>query len=206
MSYVNTRELVRLVLTYPVKLGRLDFPIVVKESTGFDVIPINMNDDYDKSFISNISKKLISSLKMIQKTGVRFEGSRINEIGRQLEPYFVRDLHTPPFTVTQLASTGYPDTEILFDGRPIYMELKTSGIAAEKSSYRYFYYTTGSKIKKSARHILVTILVEPTGNSVWNVKKFLISDLSKLKVRLKPEFNASRTDLMEQFARIVEVP
>ncbi|HEX9319000.1 MAG TPA: hypothetical protein VF884_08705 [Nitrososphaeraceae archaeon] len=206
MSDENTRELVRLVLTYPVKLGRLNFPIVVKESTGFDVIPIDMNNEYDKRLISNMSKKLLSSLNIIQKTGVRFEGSRINEIGRQLEPYFVRDLHTPPFTVTQLASTGYPDTEILFDGQPIYMELKTSGVVAEKSSYRYFYYTKGSKIKKSARHLLVTILVEPTGNRVWNVKRFVISDLSKLKVRLKPEFNASRTDLMEQSARIIEVP
>ncbi len=165
MSDENTRELVRLVLTYPVKLGRLNFPIVVKESTGFDVIPIDMNNEYDKRLISNT-----------------------------------------PFTVTQLASTGYPDTEILFDGQPIYMELKTSGVVAEKSSYRYFYYTKGSKIKKSARHLLVTILVEPTGNRVWNVKRFVISDLSKLKVRLKPEFNASRTDLMEQSARIIEVP
>src|SRR6266498_1258257 len=99
MSDENTRELVRLVLTYPVKLGRLNFLIVVKESTGFDVIPIDMNNEYDKRLISNMSKKLLSSLNIIQKTGVRFEGSRINEIGRQLEPYFVRDLHTPPFTV-----------------------------------------------------------------------------------------------------------
>jgi hypothetical protein len=184
----------------------MEFPVVVKESTGFDVIPINTNNDYDKNLISHMSKKLLSSLKMIERTGVRFEGTRVNEIGRQLEPYFVRDLNTPPFTVTQLASTGYPDTEILFGGEPIYMELKTSGVIAEKSSYRYFYYTKGTKIKKDARHILVTILVEAAGNRVWNVKKFAISDLFKLKVRLKPEFNASRTDLMEESARIVTVP
>jgi hypothetical protein len=193
-------------LTLPAKLGRMEFPVVVKESTGFDIIPINTDNEYDRNLISNMSKKLLSSLKMIERTGVRFEGTRINEIGRQLEPYFVRDLNTAPFVVTQLASTGYPDTEILFDGQPVYMELKTSGVVAEKSSYRYFYYTKGSKIKKNARHILVTILVEPAGNRVWNVKRFVISDLFRLKVRLKPEFNASRTDLMEESARIVAVP
>ena len=117
----------------PAKLGRMEFPVVVKESTGFDVIQINTSNEYDRNLISNMSKKLLSSLKMIERTGVRFEGTRINEIGRQLEPYFVRDLNTSPFVVTQLASTGYPDTEILFDGQPVYMELKTSGVVAEKS-------------------------------------------------------------------------
>ena len=126
----------------------MEFPVVVKESTGFDVIPINTGNEYDRNLISNMSKKLLSSLRMIERTGVRFEGTRINEIGRQLEPYFVRDLNTAPFVVTQLASTGYPDTEILFDGQPVYMELKTSGVVAEKSDYRYFYYTKGIKLRK----------------------------------------------------------
>jgi hypothetical protein len=74
----------------------MEFPVVVKESTGFDIIPINTDNEYDRNLISNMSKKLLSSLKMIERTGVRFEGTRINEIGRQLEPYFVRDLNTAP--------------------------------------------------------------------------------------------------------------
>lgn len=206
MSNETTRELVKEILTLPNKLGRVDFPIVVKESTGFDVIPIDTTNDYDEKLISNIKKKLLSSLKMIEKTGVRFEGNRINEIGRQLEPYIVRDLDTTPFKVTQLASQGYPDIEVLFDNQTIYMELKTSGVIEERSSYRYFYYTKGSKIKRHARHILVIIFVEPTGNRLWSIKRFIISDLSKLKVRLKAEFNASRTDLLEGSARIAAIP
>lgn len=206
MSQENTRYLLKEILTYPERLGSIDFSIVVKESTGFDVIPINLTNEFDKNLISNIREKMMSSLKMIKKSGVRFTGSRINEIGRQIEPYFVRDLSTSPFVVSRLGKTGYPDTEIVFNGETIYMEFKTSSIVSEKSGYRYFYYTKGSKIKKSARHLLVTTVVALDSERVWNVSRFIVSDLSKLKVRLKPEFNASRTDLMVESARIVAVP
>jgi hypothetical protein len=206
LSTENERELVKEILTYAQRLGSIDFSIVVKETTGYDVIPFDLTKELDKKLISNLSNKLIASLKMIKKSGVRFTGNRINEIGRQIEPYFVRDLSTSPFVVTRLGKSGYPDTEIVFNGETIYMEFKTSGIVSESSRCRYFYYTRGGKIKKTARHLLVTTVVTPDKDRVWNVSRFIISDLSRLKVKLKPEFNASKMDLMDEKARIVEVP
>jgi len=37
----------------------------------------------------------------------------------------------------------------------------------------------------------------------WKVDKWSLSDLSKLTVKLKNEFNASKTDLMDERARLM---
>ena len=198
-------ELVRQVITYPNKLCEVSFPLLVKESSGFEVIAIDQSKDYDKNLMLNLRNKLLGSLKAIQKSGQYFKGNRINDVGSQIETYFVRDLDTPPFNVKQLGQKGYPDTEILFDGESVYMELKTSGIT-EQSNYRYFYYSSGKKIKKSARHILLSILAESSDRGYWTVKSFVISDLSRLKVKLKVEFNSSKSNLMSEEAQITKGP
>lgn len=166
---------------------------------------MDLTNDYDKNLISNLKQKLLGSLRAIEKSGQYFRGNRINDVGSQIETYFVRDLNTPPFTVRQLVQKGYPDIEITFNGESVYVELKTSGVK-EESSYRYFYYSTGSKIKKTSRHILLSILAESTDRGYWTVKSFIISDLSRLKVRLKAEFNASKRDLMNEQSKIAEIP
>ena len=68
----------------------------------------------------------------------------------------------------------------------VYLELKTSGVT-EKSDYRYFYYSSGrkSKVKKSARHILIMIMANSPDRGYWAVKSFVVSDLSKLKGEIK---------------------
>jgi hypothetical protein len=85
------------------------------------------------------------------------------------------------------------------------LELKTSGTTL-KSNYRYFYYSTRKKIKKNARDILLSILADSSDYGYWTFKSFIVSDLSKLKVKLKAEFNSSKTDLMKEKARIATIP
>jgi len=197
-------ELVNHALGLPKKLTQVEFPLLVKISTGFDVVGIDPTNDYDKSLISNITVKLKDSLDAIEKSGQYFRGNRINDVGSQIESYFVHQLNTPPFTLRQLGQKGYPDTELIFNNETIYMELKTSGTILE-SNYRYFYYSTGKKIKKNARHILLSILADTSDHGYWTVKSFIVSDLSKLKVKLKAEFNSSKKDLMNEDAKIATI-
>lgn len=197
----NQHELVSQALALPKNLTQVKFPLLVKVSTGLDVISIDPQSDFDKSFISNMKVKLIASLKAIEKSGQYFRGTRINDVGSQIESYIVHQLNAPPFTVRQLGQKGYPDTELIFNNETIYMELKTSGNNLE-SNYRYFYYSTGRKIKKNARHILLSILAHSSDQGYWTVKSFILSDLSRLKVKLKAEFNSSKKELMEEDARI----
>jgi hypothetical protein len=82
--------------------------------------------------------------------------------------------------------------------------MKTSSVK-EKSGFRYFYYTGGDKIKNSARHLLLDIAVTEENPSYWKVDKWSLSDLSKLTVRLKNEFNASKTDIMDEKAKIISL-
>jgi hypothetical protein len=197
-------ELVRQVITYPKRLRELSFALVVRESTGFNVIGVDGTRSYDKDLISTLTSKLKKSLKESKKSGRHFKGNRINDVGSKIEAAIVSDLNSAPFSVRQLGSKGYPDIEVIFNDELVYMVLKTSGVV-EKSSQRYFYYSTGTKVKKSARHILITIMAESPDHGYWAVKSFVVSDLSKLKVRLKAEFNASKTQLMDEEAKIAEI-
>jgi hypothetical protein len=197
--------LIQQILKFPKQLGGIDFKLLVKQSTQFDVIEMNQNNPYDQRLLLNLNRKLQNSLNTSKKTGRYYAGNRINDVGSRIEADIVNDLNSSPFSVRQLVSKGYPDTEITFENETVYMELKATGII-EKSSYRHFYYTTGTKIKKVARHILLIILAESHDRGYWAVKSFIISDLSKLKVRLKAEFNASKSDLIRNEARLISIP
>jgi hypothetical protein len=80
--------------------------------------------------------------------------------------------------------------------------MKTSSLD-ENSSFRYFYYTNGKKIKCNAKHLLLDILVSEECPHYWKIEKWALSDLSMLKLRLKCEFNASKSDLLDTEARFL---
>jgi hypothetical protein len=177
------------------ELGRVDFPLVVKLSTGFDVIPINPSNPADKAFIDILNGILKKFLKTSASTRSRYEGGRINEVGRRIEETIVNEMNKLPLSVKRLGKTGYPDIEISYQDLVAYLEMKTSSVK-EKSGFRYFYYTSGEKIKQNARHLLLDIAVTQENPNYWKADKWALSDLTKLTVRLKNEFNASKTDLM----------
>lgn len=185
------------------KVGRVAFSDVVKASSGFSVISIDAtNDKLDKELISNLNNILSKFLKTHTSTRSRFHGTRVNEVGRRIEELLVNELNKQPLSVRQLASAGYPDIEILHNGRTIYLEMKTSAVILE-SGFRYFYYTSGKKIKTDAKHILLDITVSRENPDYWKIEKWALSDLSKLELRLKCEFNASKSDLLDKEARLL---
>jgi hypothetical protein len=184
------------------ELGRVDFPLIVKLSTGFSVIPINRTNPSDNNFIEIINGILKKFLKTSASTRSRYEGGRINEVGRRIEETIVNEMNKLPLAVKRLGKTGYPDIEISYQDLSAYLEMKTSSVK-EKSSFRYFYYTSGDKIKQNARHLLLDIAVTQESPNYWKVDRWALSDLSKLTVRLKNEFNASKSDLMDERAKII---
>ena len=111
-------------------------------------------------------------------------------------------MNKSPLAVKRLAKSGYPDIEISYGHLVAYLEIKTSSVQ-EKSGFRYFYYTSGTKINQTARHLLLDIAVTQENPGYWKVDKWSLSDLSKLTVKLKNEFNASKTDLMDERAKLM---
>ena len=185
------------------QLGRVPFPIIVKQSTGFVVIPVNLQDSSDRVLIDNLKSIFKDFLKTSTSTRSRYQGDRINEVGRRIENALVHEMNRHPFTVKKLPKTGYPDIEISQSSdRITYLEMKTSAVQA-KSGFRYFYYTNVFKIKSDARHLLLNIAVTEETPRYWKIDNWILSDLSKLSVKLKTEFNASKDDLMQEKARII---
>ncbi len=198
----SKNELLQKVFGLSKELGRVEFPLVVKLSTGFDVIPINTSHELDKKFIETLGGILKKFLKTSASTRQRYQGSRVNEVGRRIEETIVNEMNKLPLSVKRLGSAGYPDIEISYQNLISYLEMKTSSVR-EKSGFRYFYYTSGDKIKNNARHLLLDIAVTEENPGYWKVDQWRLSDLSKLPVRLKNEFNASKTDLMNERAKII---
>lgn len=184
------------------KLGSVLFSDIVRESSGKVIIPIDPNNEEDKKLVAAMNETLRKFLKTSSSTRSRFQGNRVNEVGRRIEELLVNELNKPPLAVRKLSLTGYPDIEIIHEGRTVYLEMKTSSVT-EDSSFRYFYYTNGKKITTDARHLLLDITVTEENPHYWKIEKWALSDLSKLRVRLKAEFNASKRDLVDKDARII---
>jgi hypothetical protein len=182
------------------------FPEVVRVSSGFKVIPVDLTDELDRDLIRTLSGILNKFLKTLANTKSRLQGNRVNEVGRRIEELLVNELNKRPLFVKKLGSAGYPDIEITHLGRSIYLELKTfssSSSLSENSSFRYFYYTNGKKIKCNAKHILLAISVSEESPHYWKIEKWRWRDLSSLPVRLKCEFNASKSDLLDKQAQLI---
>lgn len=199
---VSRDELLKRVFSLSKELGIVKFPLVVKLSTGYEVIPINTSNESDKKFIDILGGILKKFLKTSASTRSRYQGNRVNEVGRRIEETIVNEMNKLPLSVTRLGKTGYPDIEISYQDLIYYLEMKTSSVR-EKSGFRYFYYTSGDKIKNNARHLLLDIAVTEENPGYWKVDQWRLSDLSKLNVRLKNEFNASKTNLMDERAKII---
>ena len=129
------------------KLGKVPFSTVVKKSTGFDVIPINLQDSSDKMLIDTLNKIFKDFLKTATSTRSRYQGDRINEVGRRIEDGLVHEMNKQPLAVKKVPRTGYPDIEIAYTDHVTYLEMKTSAVKV-KSGFRYFTILIQGKLKQ----------------------------------------------------------
>jgi hypothetical protein len=154
----NAEACISSALLLSKEVGYVTFHELVKISSGFYVIPFDATDQLDKDLMRTLTDTLRQFLKTLANTRSRLQGNRVNEVGRRIEELLVNELNKQPLSVKRLGSSGYPDIEISHGGRMIYLEMKTSSLD-ENSSFRYFYYTSGKKIKYNAKHLLLDITV-----------------------------------------------
>ncbi len=164
---------------------------------------MDLSKSTDKNLIDLLKSILGGFLKTSTSTRSRYQGSRVNEVGRRIEESIVNEMNKLPLLVKRLGKTGYPDIEISYKDSITYLEMKTSSVKLN-SGFRYFYYTKGDKIKSDARHLLLDVAVTEESPRYWKVDSWYLSDLSKLRVRLKNEFNASKGDLINLDSRLTE--
>ncbi|MGC9086952.1 MAG: hypothetical protein ACP5IT_12240 [Thermoproteota archaeon] len=195
---MNINEAIRSIIRLSEEVKEIPFPQLVKATTGFSVLPLDLNSEKDKFLFETITASATNFVKLCERSKRRFRGERINEVGRAVENEFVQELKKTSLRPELLGKAGYPDIKVVDPyGRITYLECKT--ISKEwDSSFRAFYYTEGSKITSDARHLLIGWGVVEERDKYWRVLGWKLSDLYYLKIKLKAEFNASYADLYEK--------
>lgn len=172
------------------QVGHVPFSEVVRESSGWSIIPIDEESDEDKELLRHLHYSMVSFIRLTEKAEQRFRGNRINDVGKRFENMIVEEVKKTPIEIRKLGSSGYPDFELKQGkDRITYLEIKsTQDPKSELSTFRAFYYSSGKKIQFDARHLLVKILMEEEANKYWKAISWELRDLATLNIQLKTEF------------------
>lgn len=200
-------ELVKGLLKEDLSDRDFDFALVAEAVSGKKVIPAESRKSGERvlSAISDVMSGLLVELNADDSPvkGLR----RINEGSRFFEDGLLERLNTLDGISCEIPHTregsaqrsGYPDLKITDEatGDIYYLDPKLMERGSAASSLRTFYFEPKDrtlKILDDATHLLIGI--EHDGNDGdWEFLGYRLVDLSKLKVRLKAEFQASNRDM-----------
>lgn len=199
--------LVRGLLAENLGERQFDFSLVVAATSGKRVLPLDGRVSQQRvlAAIDKAMGELVVELSA-GDSPVR-EMRRINEGSRFFEEGLMGKLNAVeglscevPLTRSGVAQrSGYPDLRVVDEesGEVFYLDPKLVEEGSVGSSFRTFYFEPKGetlKITDDAVHLLVGI--EHDGKvGEWNFLRWRVVDLSKLRVRLKAEFQASNRDL-----------
>jgi hypothetical protein len=171
------------------QVGHVPFREVVKESSGFEVVPMT-EDAEDKELMRQLQYALSSFMTLAEKSNMRFAGNRINDVGKNFENVLTNQIERTSIEIKPLRSSGYPDYRLKQGDRITYLDIKATGDPdSEESTFRTFYYSSGRKLDRDGRHLLVKFQMKEEQPKSWKVAAWEIKDLYNLEVGLKTEFN-----------------
>ncbi len=186
----------------------VEFAKLIESSTGTLVIPFNPRDPIDAEVLDCLDSALGTILKRFNRPDTPTNSERrINEVSSHFETALLEELDRAPelscgYPRTKegkLQRSGYPDLMIrhLQSDRVIYLDPKLVEEGSLDSSLRTFYFTPRNETNKvlhDANHLLVGI--EHDGNTgKWKFLRWHLVDLTRFRVTLKAEFQASNRDL-----------
>jgi hypothetical protein len=172
-------------------LNKVSFQEVLELTSPYKLHPINLSQEDDKELIEALIKSCRGLLALATKARRGYKGARINEVSKSIENELVEEIRKTGLSTRILSAQGYPDIELNDKhNRVTYLEVKISS-KKKKTGFRAFYYSTGKKIANDARHLLLGLRVIKDSDNYWTIEEWTLTDLSKLDVHLKAEFNAS---------------
>jgi hypothetical protein len=171
-------------------LNEVRFKDVIERTSGFKLVPINLNEEEDKELRTNLVKSCKNFLALSSKADRGHKGARVNEVSKKFEFELVEEIRKTGLNTQILSAQGYPDIELRdIHNRVTYLEVKITS-KEKKTGFRSFYYSNAKKIASDARHLLLGLRVIKDGE-YWRLAEWTLIDLSKLSVHLKAEYNAS---------------
>lgn len=81
--------------------GRVDFSLIVKQSTGFEFIPISRVNALDKTLTDILNGILRKFLKTSGSARSRYQSNRINEVGRRIEETIANEKNKFPLLLKE---------------------------------------------------------------------------------------------------------
>jgi len=187
-------------------LRGIDFSEVLAATTGKKIIPVD--SAIDKSWLEKLAVILNQTLaKLNDPFHPIHSAGRINEASRFIEDELLVECAgvqgwtcgIPKTSSGEEQRSGYPDLRlVLEDGSVVYLDPKLHAADSRESSLRTFYYepkTTTGKVHDDARHLLIGVQHNEGQGGQLRFEGWEIVDVSKIKVRLKAEFQASNKDM-----------
>lgn len=184
------------------------FADVIHSSCGKKVIAFDPNQTSHRATLLAIRNATAASIKTLNHPSSPTHGlRRVNEASRHFEELLRAEIsRNPDFSCDipenaqgKKQRSGYPD--LIIEHKPsklvVYLDPKLFEKNSKASSFRSFYFeprTRTMKIQHHAVHLLVGIQHDGVDGN-WTFSNPEVVDLSKLRVRLKAEFQASNRDL-----------
>lgn len=200
--------LVKQLLTEDLGTRSFLFSQVVESSSGKKVLPFNKENPSHAVVLAQIKVAIENAIITLNKSNSPIKKlRRINEASRYFEEIILVEINKhPELTCTiplnqqgKAQRSGYPDMRIEHTASKtvFYLDPKLYEKKSRASSLRTFYYapkTRTMKILDDAVHLLLGISHDGVDGD-WTFTSWDLVDLSKFKVRLKAEFQASNKDL-----------
>jgi hypothetical protein len=196
-------------------LKGIDFSEVLAATSGKKIIPVDPATD--KAWLDKLAAILDRILvKLNEPTHPIHSAGRINEASRFIEDELLSECAAiegwscgiPKTVAGEEQRSGYPDLRLLLeDGSVVYLDPKLHAAGSRESSLRTFYYepkTTTGKVLDDARHLLIGIDHNEGRDGQLRFEGWKLVDASKIKVRLKAEFQASNRDLYQDETIVLE--
>lgn len=198
-------------------MSGLDFDVIVKALTGFDVLPLDGESPEGGAFLGSLERLCGTVMRDIHADPII--RPRPNEVGNDAEKYFVNaEIEAGATCAFAKTASGkgkmsaYPDLRFERDGAVAYLEVKTYAAHKDHSSFRAFYLSPSEdfKVAEDAHHLVVGLAMEAgetsePGKLAYTPVSASIVDLSDLRCNVKYEFNASNRDLYGDDARVLAV-
>ena len=201
------------------------FPIIVESTTNTKAEIIDLSNEKDKTLVKELSELADLVAIKYNKTNIdkysyqRIKGKlpknfRPNEVSIILEHKLpqIFSLNRSKFKVIReirhFTQTGYPDEKVVdIYGRVTFVEIKAT-TRPDEGSPRDFYFTplenTKSKVNVNGRHLLLGFIIKEVQPKVFRTVGWKLVDLTKIKVSMKPEFNADNREIYKKEAIIAE--
>jgi len=203
-------QLVRSLLSENLSDRTFSFATIAEATSGKKVIPLDDSETHQR-VVAAINTALSTILPELSKPETPIQSlARINEASRFFEDALLEKLNSTPGLSCDIPPTksgthqrsGYPDLRITdtASGAVFYLDPKLVAEDSLDSTLRSFYFEPKDetlKITDDAVHLLVGISHNGKPGK-WEFKDWRLVDVSKIRVRLKAEFQASNADLYRE--------